>query len=372
MNVPFLDLSAATAELSEPLHQAMGRVVDSGWYILGHEVAQFEEAFARYCGVSHCVGVANGLQALELALRAWDIGEGDEVLVPSHTFIASWLAVSFCGATPVPVEVNSDTGLLDPARLEDAVTPRTRAVMPVHLYGQLCDMDAVGSFAARHGLKVLEDAAQAHGARREGFHAGHWGGAAAFSFYPGKNLGALGDGGAIVTDDHGLADHLRSLRNYGSTVRYHHLFRGQNSRLDSIQAAALNVKLGHLDAWNERRRRIAERYDDAFGGLGLTTIRVIDRAASSRHLYVVRHSQRDALLGLLAERGVQALIHYPVACHLQPAYTDLGFGPGSLPVAEALAAEVLSLPIGPHLADDEVAHVIASVEASLNELDTNS
>jgi dTDP-4-amino-4,6-dideoxygalactose transaminase len=361
MDVPFLDLAAASRELRRELHAAVCSVVDSGWYIGGEEVERFEHSFAEYCGVRNCVGVSNGLEALELTLRAWGIGGGDEVIVPSHTFIASWLAVSSTGATVVPVEVEPHTGLLEAATVVAAITSRTRAVMPVHLYGQLCDMEEMRSLADAHGLRLLEDAAQAHGARRHGRHAGSLGDAACFSFYPGKNLGALGDAGAVVTNDDATADRLRVLRNYGSEVRYHNMLKGRNARLDPMQAAALGVKLAHLDDWNSRRQSVAARYDEAFDAAAIQRIQVRDREAMSYHLYVLLSDDRDALQLRLRSRGVQTLIHYPLACHLQPAYAELGLGVGSFPVAEMLAARVLSLPIGPHLSDSEVEHVVAAV-----------
>jgi dTDP-4-amino-4,6-dideoxygalactose transaminase len=349
--VPFLDLKVAQAELATELEEACRRVLASGWYILGAELEAFESEFAAWCESRHCVGVANGLDALRLVLQAWDIGPGDEVIVPSHTFVATWLAVTQVGATPVPVEPIEATFNLDPARLAAAITPRTRAVIPVHLYGQPADMDPILEVARRHGLKVLEDAAQAHGARYKGRRAGSLGDAAAFSFYPGKNLGALGDGGAVTTADQGLAQRLRVLRNYGSAAKYVHDEAGLNSRLDELQAALLRVKLRQLDDWNARRRSVARWYLANLPGLrpGLGLPFVPEWAEPCWHLFVVRTADRDAVQAELRERGIETLIHYPIPPHLQKAYAGLGMPPGSLPVAERLAGEVLSLPMGPHL-----------------------
>jgi dTDP-4-amino-4,6-dideoxygalactose transaminase len=364
MRVPFLDLRAAYLELRPELDAAYARVADSGWYILGPEVESFERAFADHCGARHCVSVANGLDALHIALRAARVGAGDEVLVPSNTFIATWLAVTYAGAIPVPVEPDRRTCNLDAERLEAAITSRTRAIVPVHLYGQMADTDAIRAIADRHGLAVIEDAAQAQGASWRGVRAGTAGHAAAFSFYPGKNLGAMGDAGAIVTNDDHLANEARKLRNYGSTVKYHHDVAGLNSRLDPLQAAFLNVKLARLDEWNVRRSRIARRYLDELTGCGQLVLPFVPAEADPVwHLFVVRHPRRDALQAHLAERGVSTLIHYPVPPHLAGAYASLGFEHGAFPIAEEMARTVLSLPIGPHLSDAEVDYVIQTVRA---------
>ncbi|MFL6231269.1 MAG: DegT/DnrJ/EryC1/StrS family aminotransferase [Pyrinomonadaceae bacterium] len=364
MNVPFLDLKAPYAELKEEFDAAFQRTAESGWFITGHEVEAFESEFAAVCGARHCVGVANGLDALHLILRALGIGAGDEVIVPSNTYIATWLAVTYAGATPVAVEPDDRTYNLDPARLEEAVTPRTKAIMPVHLYGQPADMDAIREVAAPYGLKVIEDAAQAHGARYKGRPAGSLGDAAGFSFYPGKNLGAMGDGGAVTTDDDALADRLRVLRNYGSRVKYYNEMKGFNSRLDELQAAILRIKLTKLSEWNERRKRIAARYLQTLEGVAdLVPPFVPAYADPVWHLFVVRHPRRDELQKHLAERGVGTLIHYPVPPHLQRAYAELGLVPGAYPLAERQAREVLSLPMGPHLSDEEVDYVIARLSA---------
>lgn len=367
--IPFLDLHAGYAELRADLDAAYHRVMDSGWYVGGTEVEAFEADFARACGTSHAVGVGNGLDALVLVLRAWGIGPGDEVIVPSNTFIATWLAVTYVGATPVPVEPDPATCNLDASRVEAALTSMTRAIIPVHLYGQPADVDAVADVVERHGLLVLEDAAQAQGARLRGRSAGSLGNAAAFSFYPGKNLGAFGDAGAITTDDADLADRVRVLRNYGSRVKYEHEVAGVNSRLDTVQAAFLSVKLSRLTEWNARRSALAAFYLEALSGApGLTLPTVLDGADSSWHLFVVRHTRRDALQAALAQAGVQTLIHYPTPPHLQPAYAALGMRKGDFPIAEALHREVLSLPIGPHLERDDAERVVAAAHEACRSL----
>jgi dTDP-4-amino-4,6-dideoxygalactose transaminase len=364
MNVPFLDLKAPHEELREELEAAARRVMDSGWFILGPECEAFEAEFAAYCGARHCVGVGNGLEALHLVLRAMGVGPGDEVIVPSNTYIATWLAVSYAGATPVPVDPDPLTHNLDPARVEEAITPRTRALMPVHLYGQPADMDAVNDIAARHNLRVVEDAAQAHGALYRGRRAGALADAAGFSFYPGKNLGALGDAGAVVTDDDELADRVRLLRNYGSRVKYENEERGYNSRLDELQAALLRAKLSRLDDWNARRRRVAESYLQQLEGVaGLVLPEVPEWADPVWHLFVVRTPERARLQAYLSEAGVGTLIHYPKPPHLQAAYADAGRRAGDFPVAERLAGEVLSLPMGPHLSREAVEYVVSRLSS---------
>ncbi|HEX8173193.1 MAG TPA: DegT/DnrJ/EryC1/StrS family aminotransferase [Thermoanaerobaculia bacterium] len=360
--VPFLDVRAAHEEMREELRAAYERVMASGVYILGDEVTAFEKAFARACGARFCVGVSNGLDALHLLLRACGVGEGadDEVLVPSHTFIATWLAVTHAGARIVPVECDPATYNLDPAALERAITPRTRAIIAVHLYGQPADMDAINAIAARCGLVVLEDAAQAHGACLGARRAGALGHAAAFSFYPAKNLGALGDGGAVVTNDALMAEELRRLRNYGSRAKYEHDAVGYNARLDPLQAAFLRAKLPHLERWNARRRAVAARYVEGLAGArDLVLPHVRNDVLPSWHLFVIRHRRRDALQAFLQERGIDTLIHYPIPPHRSGAYAEEHHGP--LPIAEELARTVLSLPMGPHLSDDAVDYVIAAV-----------
>ena len=365
MNIPFLDLGAGYRELQSEIDAAVARSMASGYYIGGPEVESFEEAFATYCGATYAMGVANGLDALHLALRAMDVGPGDEVIVPSNTYIATWLAVSQCGATPVPVEPDARTYNIDPALIEAAITPRTKVILPVHLYGQPADMDPILAIARKHGLRVLEDGAQAHGARYKGQRLGAHGDAVAWSFYPGKNLGAMGDGGAVTTNDAQLADRIRVLRNYGSRVKYVNEVQGYNSRLDPLQAAILRVKLAHLDEWNARRSAIAARYQQDLTGCGLTLPHVPEWAEPAWHLHVVQHPQRDAMQQALADAGVGTLIHYPIPPHRQQAYADADWVLGSLPLAERMANEVLSLPIGPHLQSDQVDTVITAVRKTV-------
>jgi dTDP-4-amino-4,6-dideoxygalactose transaminase len=365
MNIPFLDLGAAYRELQADIDAAVARTLASGYYIGGPEVQAFEDEFATYCGATHAVGVANGLDALHLALRAMDVGPGDEVIVPSNTYIATWLAVSQCGATPVPVEPDACTYNIDPARIEAAITLRTRVILPVHLYGQPADMDAILAIARKHGLRVLEDGAQAHGARYKGKRLGVHGDVVAWSFYPGKNLGAMGDGGAVTTNDAQLADRIQVLRNYGSRVKYVNEVQGYNSRLDPLQAAILRVKLAHLDEWNARRSAIAARYQQGLTGSGLTLPFVPDWAEPVWHLYVVQHPKRDALQQALTEAGVGSLIHYPIPPHLQSAYAALAYEQGSFPISENIHNEVLSLPIGPSLSLSDAEQVIQAVRSSV-------
>jgi dTDP-4-amino-4,6-dideoxygalactose transaminase len=352
LSIPFLDLKRVNAAHDAAIRAGIDRVLTSGWYILGAEVEAFEREFASYCEAKHCIGVADGLDALSLILRAMDIGPGDEVIVPSNTFIATWLAVSAVGATPVPVEPRSRTHNLDPDRIAAALTPATKAIMPVHLYGQPCEMDAINALAAEHGLKVIEDAAQAHGALWQGRRAGSLGHAAGFSFYPGKNLGAMGDGGAITTSDDALAARLRLLRNYGSTVKYRHEVQGVNSRLDEMQAAVLRAKLPALDADNAARAQVAAWYRDALADVDVVLPEVASGAQPVWHLFVIRTAQRERVQAALTEAGIGHLVHYPLACHQQPAYAA-GAWP-SLPIAEAFQHEVLSLPIAPYLSRAEV------------------
>jgi dTDP-4-amino-4,6-dideoxygalactose transaminase len=362
MAIPLIDLKTPYHELQPELDAAYRRVMESGWYILGEEVDAFEREFAATCGARHCVGVGNGLEALHLILRACGIGPGDEVIVPSNTYIATWLAVSYAGATPVPVEPNPATYNLDPARLEAAVSAHTKAIIPVHLYGQPADMDPVHELARRHGLRVIEDAAQAHGALYKGQRVGALGDAAGWSFYPTKNLGALGDAGAVTTDDDVLADRVRLLGNYGSRVKYYNEAKGYNSRLDPLQAAFLRVKLPHLEEWNARRRALVERYRTALAGVAdLTLPAVPEWAGPVWHQFVVAHPRRDALQQHLARAGIGTLIHYPVPPHLSEAYADRGGKPGDFPVAERMANTVLSLPIGPHLTAAEADTVAQAI-----------
>ncbi len=359
--IQFLDMKSAYLELKGELDEAIARVVSSGWYIGGEEIDRFEVEYASYCGACHAVSVANGLDALHLSLRAMGVEVGDEVIVPSNTYIATWLAVSQCGAIPVPVEPNDRTFNIDPFLIERAITPRTKVILPVHLYGQPCDMIPILSIARKHGLQVLEDGAQAHGARYRGQRLGAHGDAVAWSFYPGKNLGAMGDGGAVTTNNPEIADRLRLLRNYGSRVKYVNEILGFNSRLDPLQAAILRVKLAHLDEWNERRKAIAQHYNQGLNKCGLKLPHVPDWAEPVWHLYVVQSAQRDALHQSLTNEGVGTLIHYPIPPHRQRAYDHHNLFQGSFPLAERIAAQVLSLPIGPHLLTEQVEEVINSV-----------
>ena len=383
MTVPFLELKPSYLELKDELDSAWHRVMDSGWYLLGRELDAFEQEYATYCGAKHAVGVGSGLDALHLALRAWGIGPGDEVIVPSHTFIATWLAVTFAGAVPVPVEPDPRTYNLDPDRLAAALSPRTQAIIPVHLYGQPADMDPIRDFAERHGLKVLEDAAQAQGARYRGRRTGALGHAAAHSFYPGKNLGAFSDAGAVTTDDAAFADRLRALRNYGSRVKYQHEQIGTNSRLDEIQAALLRVKLRHLDEWNERRRSLAALYLRELAPDPVTTTTDLILPFNLPwvepvwHLFVIRHPLRDALQKRLQAAGIGTLIHYPIPPHHSGAYATPASGSidpaarvgkhPALPIATELCRTVLSLPMGPHLTSEQAETVVRSLQAALRE-----
>ncbi len=356
MKIPFLDLKKSYPEMKEDLDRAYERVMDSGWFILGHEVSAFEREFAGYCGVRHCVGTGNGLDALFLILRAMGIGPGDEVIVPAHTFIATWLAVSYAGAVPVPVDVDERHCNIDPELIEPRITSRTKAIIAVHLYGQPADMDAIGEIAGRYGLKVIEDAAQAHGAAYRGRRAGGLGDAAAFSFYPAKNLGAFGDAGAVVTGDGELAEKVRAIANYGSVEKYRHDLMGVNSRLDELQAAFLRVKLKRLDAWNARRREIAAFYIDNIRCAGVTLPHVPEWSDPVWHLFVIRHGRRDGLMEFLRANGVQTMMHYPVPPHLSGAYSGAMEG-RVFKVAESIAREALSLPMGPELSREEAGRV---------------
>lgn len=355
--IPFLDMKSPYQELKDAIDEAVDRVLTSGWYILGQEVRAFEAEWASYAGAQHCIGVSNGLDAMHLVLRAWDIGPGDEVIVPSNTYIATWLAVSYAGATPVPVEPDPRTFNIDPSRVEAAITPRTRAILPVHLFGQTADIDALVEIARRHGLKVLEDAAQAHGATLRGRKAGSLGDAAAWSFYPGKNLGALGDAGGVTTNDPELAQRVRTLANYGSAVKYHNLEKGFNCRLDEMQAAILRAKLPVLDEWNERRRAIARKYLDTIRAGDITLPEVLEGADPVWHLFVIRSPRRDELQRALTAAGIGTLIHYPIAPFDQPAYSDFKARRDEWPLASRIAAESLSIPMGPHLSLDDAVRV---------------
>jgi len=365
MSVPFLDLGAAYREIQAELESSVLDSLRSGRYIGGQDVEAFEQEFAAFSETQYCVGVANGLDALRLALDAMGIGAGDEVIVPSNTYIATWLAVSQSGAIPVPVEPVESTYNLDPGRIDAAITSRTKAILPVHLYGQPADIDPILALARKHGLRVLEDAAQAHGARYNGKRLGGHGDVVAWSFYPGKNLGALGDAGAITTNDPELAERIRVLRNYGSRIKYVNEVKGYNSRLDPVQAVVLRVKLRHLDEWNARRTAIAARYTAELAGVGLVLPEVPKWVEPVWHLYVVQHADRDGLQKALQESGIGTLIHYPIPPHLQKAYRDAGYAVGRFPIAERMANRLLSLPMGPQLDDVGVtAAIVALKEAA--------
>lgn len=361
MSIPFLDLGATYRELKTEIDAAVAGVLSSGYYIGGPEVEAFESEFAAYCEVDHAVGVANGLDGLHLALLAMDVRPGDEVIVPSNTFIATWLAVSQCGAIPVPVEPNEATHNLDPERIAAAITSKTKVIIPVHLYGQPAELDPILAVAKKHGLLVLEDAAQAHGSRYNGRKIGGHGDAAAWSFYPGKNLGGFGDGGAVTTRHAHIAERIRVLRNYGSRIKYVNDVRGFNSRLDPIQATVLRIKLRHLDDWNTRRKEIAAQYTAAFSDTGLILPAVAAGSDPVWHLYVVRSPDRENLQNALTAAGVHSLVHYPIPPHKQVAYQDFIAKENTYPLAELLATQVLSLPVGPHMQAGDVEQVIQTV-----------
>jgi dTDP-4-amino-4,6-dideoxygalactose transaminase len=367
--VPLLNLGAAHEELRAELDKAWARVNARSWYILGPEVEAFEAEFAASVGANHCVGVGNGLDALHLALLAMDVGPGDDVIVPAHTYIATWLAVSQAGARLVPVECDPATFTLDVAQLEWAMTPRTRVILPVHLYGQAADLDPIFEIASRRGARVLEDAAQAHGTRYRGRPIGSSGDAVAWSFYPTKNLGALGDGGAVTTNDSDLADQLRVLRNYGSRTKYLNERRGFNTRLDELQAALLRAKLPHLEKWNARRRAAADRYGAGLAGTPLTLPTTPAWCTPAWHLYVIRTRERDSVRRALHAAGVETMVHYPIPPFRQKAYAELAVAAGRWPVADRLAREVLSLPMSPHLTVAEQDVVINTLSECLEQAD---
>ncbi|WP_421548528.1 DegT/DnrJ/EryC1/StrS family aminotransferase [Pseudomonas sp. QD4] len=361
MNVPFLNLKSINDESQDELTEAFHRVMNSGWYIQGKELEAFEQEFSSYCETKYCIGVGNGLDAIYLLLCAYGIGPGDEVIVPSNTFIATWLAVTRCGATPVAAEPDESTYNISPQSIEAAITPRTAAIIPVHLYGQPADMDAINNIASRHKLVVIEDAAQSQGARYNGRPAGSLAHAAATSFYPGKNLGALGDGGAILTDDSAIASKVKQLRNYGSQTKYHHELMGCNSRLDELQAAFLRVKLRQLDASNAKRREVARLYTEGLTGADLILPTVPEWTVPAWHLYVIITKQRTKLQQHLSSHGIETLIHYPIPPHLQKCYEGLISTP-DYPIAERLARETLSLPISPSTEAHEVQYVMEKIK----------
>jgi dTDP-4-amino-4,6-dideoxygalactose transaminase len=354
--IPFLDLKAGYLEIRDEIDQAVRKSLESGWYIGGESVERFEREFAQYTEADHCVATGNGLDALHLALRALEVGPGDEVIVPSHTFIATWLAVTQAGATIVPVEPDERTFTIDPERIEKAITSKTKVILPVHLYGHPADLDPILEVAGRHGVKVLEDAAQAHGARYKGRRIGSHGDIVAWSFYPGKNLGAYGDAGGVTTNDAALAGKIRKLRNYGSERKYEHEIIGYNSRLDPVQASILSVKLRHLDPWNARRKKITAFYSESLSGTNLKLPIVAPWADPVWHLYVVQAQERERFQRGLQGQGVSTMIHYPIPPHLQKAYK--GKAKGEYPIAEKLAREVISLPISPHMSEEMTEAVV--------------
>lgn len=361
MNIPFVDLQTQYQSLKEEADAAVLAVMKRGDFVLGGAVAEFERAFADYCGVRHVIGVDSGYSALELIVRAYGIGPGDEVITVANTFIATTLAISNAGATPVLVDIDPETYNIDPTKIEAAITPRTRAIMPVHLYGQPVDMDPILAIARKRGLYVFEDAAQAAGARYKGRMIGGLADAAGFSFYPGKNLGAYGDGGAVATNSDEIAEKVRLLRNIGQKVKYYHEVKGFNHRLDTMQAAVLKVKLPHLDDWNASRRRAAATYNDLLHDLPLVTPLTPAYAEHIFHLYVIRVHNREALMEHLKSKGIASGLHYPIPIHVQPAYSELGYKAGDFPITEAYAETILSLPIYPELDDDKVAYVVDAI-----------
>lgn len=363
-SIPFLDMKAPYQELKSELDAAYHRVMESGWYILGAEVDAFEHDFAEYCGVKHCVSVGNGLEALHLILRAYGIGKGDEVIVPANTYIATWLAVSYSGAQPIPIEPDRNTYNIDPEHIERKITKKTKAILPTHLYGQSADMDIINSIAEEYGLIVVDDAAQAHGAKYRGNRVGSLSDATGWSFYPGKNLGAFGDAGAITTNNDTIAERVRTLRNYGSKVKYFNEVQGFNSRLDPLQAAFLRVKLKYLDEWNTRRLQIAKYYLSALSEIPeITRPYVPGWAEPSWHLFVIQHKKRETFLQYLRDMGVQTLIHYPVPPHLQSAYNEMNLSIGTFPITEEIHRKIVSLPMGPHLTSAEAQKVVEVIHS---------
>ncbi|MBC8433215.1 MAG: DegT/DnrJ/EryC1/StrS family aminotransferase [Desulfobacterales bacterium] len=365
MNVPFLDLKQTYLELAKEVDAAVKSVLKNGWYILGENVESFENEFAEYCGCKYCIGVASGLDALQLLLKAHGIGPGDDVIVPANTYIATALAVSNIGANPVPVEPDPLTCNIDPQRIEEALTVRSKAVMAVHLYGQTADMKRIQTICQKHKLKLFEDASQAHGATHNGIKAGVLGDAAGFSFYPGKNLGAFGDGGAVTTNNANVAEYVRNARNYGSEKKYYNTIKGVNSRLDEIQAAVLRVKLKHLDEWNSRRSDIARIYLESLNFLDGRLIAPVTGEGNSHvwHLFTVQSNLRDKLQAYLGQKSIETLIHYPVPFYSQAAYQELSHLKGNFPISSAVADQTLSLPLGPHLTKERVDYVCETINA---------
>ncbi len=372
MNIPFVDLQSQYQSIKDEADAAVLGVMERGDFILGGAVGEFEQEFAAYCDVEHCIGVDSGYSALELILRAYNIGPGDEVIAPANTFVATVFAISNTGAKPVLVDCHPESYNIDPAKIEAAITVRTRAIMPVHLYGQSADMDPILELAARHRLYVVEDAAQGHGGRYKGKRTGSLGHAAGFSFYPGKNLGAYGDGGAVVTNDPELADRVRMLRNLGMKVKYHHEIKGFNNRLDTMQAAVLRVKLPRLDDWNAERRRAAATYNDLLSELPIVTPVVAPEIEHVYHLYVIRTHNRDELMKRLDSAGIASGLHYPIPIHLLPAYAELGYKRGDFPVTESYADEIVSLPIYAELTDEQIAQVVQTIRDFVAEAESIS
>jgi len=363
MIVPFLDLKKAYEEIRHEIDSAYRRTINSGRYLLGQETEAFENEFAQYCGVQHCIGCGNGLDALHLVLRAWGIGVDDEVIVPTNTFIATWLAITYAGATVIPVEPDENTYTITAEQIEKVITDKTKAIVVVHLYGQPANMDDICNLAKKYELKVLEDAAQAHGALYRGKKTGSLGDAAAFSFYPGKNLGSFSDGGAVTTKDDETALLVRKLRNYGSSIKYHHELPGFNSRLDELQASFLRIKLKYLDSWNKRRVCVAQHYKEQLAMCSeLVLPEVCQETSPVWHLFVIQSKERDALQSSLAQGGIDTLIHYPIPPHLSEAYKSNGWKQGDFFISERLANQVLSLPIGPHITDNQVEYVISHIK----------
>ena len=363
MKIPFVSFLPMEKELSNELRGAFDRVLSRSWYIDGIEDDSFERAFAKYCGTRYCIGVGNGLDALMLILKALDIGKGDEVIIPSNTYIATALAITYVGATPIFVEPDIKTYNINPSLIVDAITEKTKAIIPVHLYGQACQMDLIMEIAKSNGLKVIEDCAQAHGATYNGKKVGTFGNAAGFSFYPGKNLGALGDAGAVVTNDKEVADKIHALGNYGSDYKYHHIYKGNNSRLDELQAAFLSVKLSCLERMNEGRRRIAQLYTERINNSNVIKPFVNLGADPVWHIYAIRCKKRDVLEKYLNDMGISTAKHYPIPIHMQECYKDLGKKKGDFPIAEEISETELSLPMYYGMAENEVQYGIDMINA---------
>lgn len=361
MNIPFVSFEPMHKELESKVIDKFKEVYQKNWFIQGEEVMKFEAEFAEFCDSKYCIGCGNGLDALYLILRGYDIGEGDEVIVPSNTYIATALAVSYVGAKLIFIEPNLFTYSINPKLIEKAITKKTKAIMAVHLYGQSADMDEINSIAKKYDLKVIEDSAQAHGALYKGKKVGSLGNASGFSFYPGKNLGALGDAGAVVTNDKELADKIRAIANYGSDKKYHHIYKGTNSRLDELQAAFLRLKLENLNKWNEERRRIAQKYIDGINNSKIIKPEEVEYAKHVWHLFVIRTEKRNELQNYLNSQGIGTTIHYPIPMHLQEAYSDLKNKKGDFPIAEQIADEVLSLPMWYGMKDEEINYVIDKI-----------